>query len=65
MAASLAGLGIVDLITVAPAGMAWCLATLALAGLGPGAYSVDARLFGRRILRIKGPGGPSRPHPDE
>jgi hypothetical protein len=26
------------------------LATLAYAFLGPGAYSVDARLFGRRIL---------------
>jgi len=24
----------------------------ALAGLGPGAYSVDARFFGRRVLRL-------------
>lgn len=34
--------------------------SLALVALGPGAYSIDARLFGRKELRI-----PSRPPPDQ
>lgn len=30
--------------------IAQCLATLALALLGPGAFSIDAQLFGRRVI---------------
>lgn len=33
------------------AGMA-ALTAIALVGLGPGAYSVDGRLFGRRVITI-------------
>lgn len=39
-------------------GMAALTAT-ALIGLGPGAYSIDGRLFGRRVITI--PAGRSRP----
>lgn len=43
-----------------PGLMVWLL-SLALALIGPGAYSLDARFFGRRILRRTRPraGGPA------
>lgn len=31
------------------------LIAITLAGLGPGAYSMDARLFGRRVIRVSAP----------
>lgn len=35
-----------------PGALALALAGLALSLLGPGAYSLDAHLFGRRVLRL-------------
>jgi hypothetical protein len=35
---------------IAPAAVVWPFDTLLLALLGPGAYSIDARLFGRRVI---------------
>ncbi len=37
---------------VSPGALALALAALALSLLGPGAYSMDAHLFGRRVLRL-------------
>lgn len=36
--------------------VSWVLVACALALLGPGAYSVDARLFGRRSVILNSPG---------
>ena len=41
---------------IAPAAVVWPFDTLLLALLGPGAYSIDARLFGRRVI-VLNPGG--------
>src|ERR1700743_3037118 len=35
---------------IVPAAVVWPFDTLLLALLGPGAYSIDARLFGRRVI---------------
>ncbi|MEG0183503.1 MAG: hypothetical protein RR704_08630 [Stenotrophomonas sp.] len=37
------------------AALPWCVLPLALLVLGPGAYSLDAQLFGRRRLRRRPP----------
>ncbi len=46
-----------EVLGAAPA--SWLVATMtaAVVLLGPGAYSVDSRLFGRREVVIPGPGG--------
>lgn len=41
---------------IAPAAIVWPFDTLLLALLGPGAYSIDARLFGRRVIVLNSGG---------
>ena len=46
-----------------PAWIASAGGTAALVLLGPGAYSLDALRFGRRVIRLGGPGSPNRGAP--
>ncbi|HOZ26908.1 MAG TPA: hypothetical protein PLH23_09985 [Hyphomonadaceae bacterium] len=57
-------LATVDLVALNTASTIHLLDSVAVAILGPGAYSLDARLFGRRVIRIGRPRLPSLPPPD-
>jgi uncharacterized membrane protein YphA (DoxX/SURF4 family) len=50
--------------TAADPAAAWALVVAVAVGLlGPGAYSVDARLFGRREIEVPRHARPDPPHP--
>jgi hypothetical protein len=62
MAVTAAAAAVVDMLGGAPAQGFWVSGALlldasALGLLGPGAYSVDARLFGRRVTVLPAPTG--------
>jgi uncharacterized membrane protein YphA (DoxX/SURF4 family) len=61
VAIAAAALQVIVGFTVGP-GLSWlgasmALALAALAMIGPGAYSIDARLFGRKVITLELPGG--------